>query len=208
MKIVGKISMKTVIGSIPTVDAKQPKMKDGVVVMDGDKVVMETVQRGIKQDLMRVFGQCDKIKLGNTTFGETVEFQGTFEAINILTGEIYRGSRLFLPPVLTDMVRAEVVAAGDTGVQFAFDIGVDSANTPHGYQYTITPLSAPSTTDPLAMMKTALLANAPPLPQIAAPSKAEEKRDAEFSGNEVKAHDAKEVETVGANANQHHGKKK
>lgn len=173
MKIVGKISVKTVCGSVPTVTVQVPKIVNGAVVVGADQQpVMESVQRGIKQNLMRVFGQCDKIKLGNTAFGETVEFQGNFEATDALTGEVYRGARLFLPPVIQEMVRAEVLAAeaangeGKAGVQFAFDIGADSANNAHGYQYTITPLTAPSVSDPLAAMKAALLGNAPPL-QIA-----------------------------------------
>lgn len=186
MKIVSKVSVKTVVGAIPTQDAKVPKMLNGTVVLGPDNVaVMETVQRGIKQNVMRVFGQCDKIKTANSNFGETVEFQGQFEATNILDGEIYRGNRLYLPPVLTDMVRDQVLFAletaeikaketgiefdGKAGVQFAFDIGIDSANNAHGYQYTITPLTAPSQTDALSQMKNALLANAPALPAIAAP---------------------------------------
>lgn len=164
MKILNKVSVKNVVGDIPTRDVKVPKLENGSPVEKNGEIVYQTVQKGIKQDVMRVFGQCDKIKLGNTQYGETVEFLGNFEATNILTGEVYRGSRLFLPPVLTDMLRAEVVAAGETGVQFAFDIGIDSANNAHGYQYTITPLSAPSQSDPLSMMKAALLANAPALP--------------------------------------------
>lgn len=172
MKIVGKISVKTVCGNVPTQSVEIPKIDNGTVVVKDGKPVMETVQRGIKQNLMRVFGQCDKIKLGNTTYGETVEFQGQFEATDALTGEVYRGARLFLPPVIQEMVRAEVVEAeqvngeGKAGVQFAFDIGADSANTPHGYQYTITPLTAPTAADPLAAMKAALLGNVAPL-QIA-----------------------------------------
>jgi hypothetical protein len=170
MKIVGKLSVKTVVGNVPTKDAKAPKMANGVVVMDKDGApVMETVQRGIKQNLMRVFGQCDRVKLGNTAFGETVEFQGQFEATNMLDGEIYRSNRLFLPPVLTEMVRSQVIAAqgddpaNDAAVQFAFDIGADSANNAHGYQYTIEPLTPPSKSDPLEAMRAALLANAKPL---------------------------------------------
>lgn len=169
MKIVGKISVKTVCGSVPTETVMVPKVENGAVVVKDGKAVEEAVQRGIKQNLMRVFGQCDKIKLGNTAYGETVEFQGQFEATDALTGEVYRGSRLFLPPVIQEMVRAEVLAAeaangeGKAGVQFAFDIGADSANNAHGYQYTITPLTAPSAADPLAAMKAQLLGNAPPL---------------------------------------------
>lgn len=192
MKIVNKISVKNVVGDVPTKDVKIPKMKEGVPAIDNKgEVIYETVQRGIKQDVMRVFGQCDKIKLGNTQYGETVEFIGNFEATDILTGEIYRGSRLFLPPVLTDMLRAEVVAAGETGVQFAFDIGIDSANNAHGYQYTITPLTAPSVSDPLAQMKAALLANAPALPS----PKAVEALAAPLVGAEAEPEEAEKVST-------------
>lgn len=170
MKIVGKISVKTVCGSVPTVTVQVPKIVNGAVVVGSDnQPIMESVQRGVKQTLMRVFGQCDKVKLGNTAYGETVEFQGQFEATDALTGEVYRGARLFLPPVIQEMVRAEVIAAeeangaGKAGVQFAFDIGADSANNAHGYQYTITPLTAPSAADPLAAMKAQLIGNAPSL---------------------------------------------
>jgi hypothetical protein len=186
MKILNKLSVKTVVGNVPTRDVEIPKMENGSPVLDKDKkVVMQTVQRGIKQEIMRVYGQCDRIKLGNTSFGETVEFQGTFEAVNILTGEVNRSPRLFLPPTLTEMVRAEVVAAGDKGVQFAFDIGIDSANNAHGFQYTITPLAAPAQNDPLAQMAATLLANAPALP---APAK-----------TNVVDIGAKEAETVAEN---------
>lgn len=185
MKIVGKLSVKTVVGNVPTKDAQAPKMANGVVVINADGVpVMETVQRGIKQNLMRVFGQCDRVKLGNTAFGETVEFQGQFEATNMIDGEVYRSNRLFLPPVLTEMVRAQVVAAqgedgaNDAAVQFAFDIGADSANNAHGYQYTIEPLTAPSKSDPLEAMRAVLLANAKPL-QIGGASSAPAEAQAE-----------------------------
>lgn len=173
MKLVNKLSVKAVVGNPPTKDVRVPKMANGTPVVGKDgEVEYETVQRGIKQNVMRVYGQCDKIKLGNTSFGETVEFIGNFEATNMLDGEIYRSTRLFMPPTVTEMVKIEVEtvlknkAEGDTSgaaVQFAFDIGIDSANNAHGYQYTITPLTSPSTSDPLALMKASLLKDAPPI---------------------------------------------
>lgn len=179
MKLINKISTKTVVGAVPTKDVKIPKMQGGEPVMKDGEVVMETVQRGIKQNLMRVFGQCDKIKPVVTAYGESTEFQGNFEATNALTGEVFRSNKLFMPPLLDALVKSEVEAAivaaekaaidtgtkfdGKAGVQFAFDIGADSANNQHGYQYTITPLTAPSAADPLAAMKAHLLGNVAPL---------------------------------------------
>lgn len=182
MQLVGKLSVKTVVGPVPTVGVEVPKMQAGAPVIVDGKTVMETVQRGVKQNLMRVFGQCDKTKPIVTNFGESTEFQGQFEATNALTGEVYRSGKLFLPPLVEGLVKEQVEAAllaaekaaqeagtkfdGKAGVQFAFDIGADSANNAHGYQYTITPLTAPAQADPLALMKAALLQNVAPL-QIA-----------------------------------------
>jgi hypothetical protein len=157
MKIVAKISIKSVIGSVPTRDVSIPKMHNGAVVLDkNDQPVMETVQRGIKQELMRVFGTANKAKGVNTNFGESIEFGGNFEATNLLTGEIYRGTRMFLPSLVSDMLYEQVKQADGQDVQFAFDIGADSANTPNGYQYTITPLIAVAATDPLTLLKQSL----------------------------------------------------
>jgi hypothetical protein len=182
MQLVGKLSVKTVVGSVPTIGVEVPKMQAGQPVIKEGVTVMETVQRGVKQNLMRVFGQCDKTKPIVTNFGESTEFQGQFEATNALTGEVFRSTKLFLPPLVEGLVKEQVEGAllaaekaaaeagtkfdGKAGVQFAFDIGADSANNAHGYQYTIVPLTAPSQADPLALMKAALLGNAPAL-QIA-----------------------------------------
>ena len=179
MQLVGKLSVKTVVGAVPTIGVEVPKMHAGQPVIVDGKTVMETVQRGVKQNLMRVFGQCDKTKPIVTNFGESTEFQGQFEATNALTGEVFRSTKLFLPPLVEGLVKEQVEAAildaqkraeetgvpfdGKAGIQFAFDIGADSANNAHGYQYTIVPLTAPAQADPLALMKAALLSNAAPL---------------------------------------------
>lgn len=179
MQLVNKLSVKTVVGNVPTIGVEVPKMQGGVPVVKDGATVMETVQRGIKQNLMRVFGQCDKTKPIVTHLGESTEFQGQFEATNALTGEVYRSNKLFLPPLVESLVKEQVAAAivaaekaaadagqkfdGKAGVQFAFDIGADSANNAHGYQYTIVPLTAPAQSDPLALMKAALLGNVAPL---------------------------------------------
>jgi hypothetical protein len=135
---------------------------------------------------MRVFGTSNKAKGVNTNFGESIEFGGNFEATNLLTGEIYRGTRMFLPSLVSDMLYEQVKQADGQDVQFAFDIGADSANTPNGYQYTITPLIAVAATDPLTLLKQSLnlpalqLASAEKAPaETAAPETSEVKTAAE-----------------------------
>lgn len=179
MQIVGKISTKTVVGKVPTQDARVPLVENGEVVTKDGEPVYKTVQRGIKQNLMRVFGQCDAMKPITTNFGTSMEFQGQFEATNALTGEVYRSSKLFIPDLVESIIVAQVEAAlaagkeaadaagvpfnGKAGVQFAFDIGADSANNAHGYQYTITPLVQAAANDPMEALRAQLLGNIAPL---------------------------------------------
>lgn len=153
MKLVSKISAATVIGKIPT----------ETVQIDGKPAV-----RGIEQPLLRVVGIADKIKTGNSNFGEWVRFMGQFDATNILTGEVFRGPGLHLPAMITELLRPVVeknVADKGNGVTFAFDIGVKPAANAFGYEYTVTDLVPTQDADPLSLLKSQLLANAPALPQ-------------------------------------------
>jgi hypothetical protein len=176
MKVIGKISAKSVVGKVPTQDARVPLVENGEVVTKDGEPVYKTVQRGIRQNLMRVFGQCDNVKPITTQYGTSIEFQGNFEATNAITGEVFRSTKLFLPDIIEGLVHSEVQAAleasdnGKAGVQFAFDIGADSANNAHGYQYTITPLTKPTAADPLEAMRAQLLGNVAPLQLANAPT--------------------------------------
>lgn len=155
MKLVSKVSVKTVFGKIPTNLVEVTNVVDGVTTV-------EKALRAGKHGVMRVIGESRGYKTGNTAFGEFVAFTGQFRATNMATGEIYTGPNLFLPDVASGLMRAQHDSS-EGPIQFAFDIGVQPASTPHGYEYTVTPLMEPSESDPLAALEAKLTANAPAL---------------------------------------------
>lgn len=155
MKLVSKVSVKTVFGKIPTNLVEVPNVVDGVTTV-------EKALRAGKHGVMRVIGESRGYKTGNTAFGEFVAFTGQFRATNMATGEIFTGPNLFLPDVASGLMRAQHDSA-EGPIEFAFDIGVQPASTPHGYEYTVTPLMEPSASDPLAALEAKLTAKAPAL---------------------------------------------
>lgn len=153
MKLLKKVSIATVVGKVPT----------QVVEVANAAGEVEKVKRGIEQGLMRVIGLATEVITGNSTYGAWTGFKGQFQATNILTGEIYRGSQVFLPDTVTDLL-APVVKSSENGVEFAFDIGAKPANNVIGYEYTINHLMKVEENDPLNALSARLLASAPALP--------------------------------------------
>ena len=169
MKLLKKMSAATLIGKIPT-RVVEIKSTD-----DSGAEKIEKVLRGIEQPLMRVIGLATGVKTGITNFGTWFAFTGQFQATNILTGELARSANLFLPESVTELLVPTVKAAGETGVEFAFDIGVRPFNNAQGYEYTVNHLIAVQESDPLQALSMRLLAEAPALPapqvpQIAPPA--------------------------------------
>ena len=134
MKLVNKISVKTVCGKVKTVVKTR-------VDADGNQEPFKTVEPGL---LMRVAGICTGSDIVSTAYGDSVRFKGEFAATDLATGEIFQGGQLFLPEVAEKFVAATLdsVKNGENfqGLELAFDIGVEPANTPSGYQYTVAPL--------------------------------------------------------------------
>ena len=121
MKLVNKISIKTVYGKVAREDAKG-------------------------QDLMRVMGVVRGVTTGESNYGPWAKFKGEFKAINLSTGEEVHSGACLLPPMASDMLQGAFT--GDP-VEFAFDIGIKPNETAIGYEYTVTPLITQES-DPLA----------------------------------------------------------
>lgn len=156
--LVSKVSFKTVCG-VPKTEA---------VSITDENNNKKTVLRGIEQVYMRVIGVIYSTKVVTSTYGDSIEFSGQFQGINLETGEVYEGGKLFLPNVAEMYtVGAFNVASHTDGfksLDVAFDIGVKPANTAHGYEYTIKPLiQAEPTESPFARFAAIL----PPLPSSA-----------------------------------------
>lgn len=74
-------------------------------------------------------------------YGETQRLIGDFIAINLLSGEVFRSNRCFLPGIMKDSIIAAInsAAKGDA-VQFAFLVSItddaDNVKNAVGYIYT------------------------------------------------------------------------
>lgn len=141
-KILSKISFKTVCGKVNR---------------------RELTADGSPKLVMRVLGQANGIKTGNTDFGEFTAFVGSFEVTNVETGEISRSGKMFLPMAAEVMLAGAL--AGSTGpVGFGFDIGVREADNQIGYEYTAESIFDVAETDPIEQMKKDMTAKALPAP--------------------------------------------
>lgn len=119
-----------------------------------------SVENGQSVDLYNVFGRAYDIQSGATQYGPWVALLGTFEAINLMTGEVVNATKLFVPDVLANLVAAALKpGAGMQNMDLAYCVIVkrdDKAAT--GYVYHARPLLPPDETDPLEEMRRRLIA--------------------------------------------------
>lgn len=115
--------------------------------------------------LARVYGLADGSRFvadDKSVTGSYTFFTGTFEAVNLQDGEIYRSSKLFLPGGISEMFEKEVAKAKkddpNAELQFAFEIRAKRDTNPIGYSYEAQALRKIETNDPLAAIRGAMLA--------------------------------------------------
>ena len=128
-------------------------VRGGFAVKEGDPVSL----------IARVMGLARRVEVKTTTYGDSLKFVGEFRAINA-DGEEFAGPVIYLPKPADELLSAALVEAGEKGVQFAFDIFIESVpkKTPldRGYQFKVKPLLDTKPSDPLAAMMAALPAPA------------------------------------------------
>lgn len=137
MEVLNKITLKT-IGMQP----KPGSVKENVL-------------------LATIYGIAGGYKIGTSNYGEFTKFRGDFEAVTS-DGKTFRSGALLLPPTISDMLRVAIDKAGDdAGVQFGVEIGVKHSDVPIGYEYTVHPVFKADAADPLAKLRTDIMARLP-----------------------------------------------
>jgi hypothetical protein len=152
MELKKKLSAKTIVGKVKPL---LPKNDKGEIINESPVA------------LMRVYGICNGIKSGVSTFGEWIAFTGNFKAIRLSDGEVFAGGQLFVPDVVTELLGPVVRAAQGADVEFAFDIGAQGTETEVGYEYMVNPLMKIEESAPLLALEARLNLAALPAPTSA-----------------------------------------
>lgn len=163
MQLLRKISRATVIG-------------DNTAVMEKCLADKETIH-----PLYRVYGFATGTRTDKDIerkeddkrpgFGSWECLIGQFEAVSLLTGEVFRSGQCFLPQFAIDMVSGQF-GDGVERVKFAFEVGAKfDATTPTKYTYQVAPLLDVAEDDPLKAISASIEKPA----QLAAPVKASKK---------------------------------
>ena len=162
--LIKKISVATVIGNSKIVRDSA----DGAIMRVYG--VVRGIQKGVK---------LDQDTQGNPISRPWTALTGSFQAVNIATGEIFASAKVFLPDVAGELVinAFEQAQEGDNpgnpgaSIKFAFDIKkITSEKSVTGYEYAAVSLIEAAASDPLSEMATTLPAPAT-LAQIEAPKK-------------------------------------
>jgi hypothetical protein len=129
MNIVRKLSAKTVIGNVKALAPKD----------------------GSTAPLFQVYGVGRKIVEGESTYGPWACIAGDFRAVRSSDGEVFAGSKVFLPEVAHDMAANALHSTDAESIELAFEIGVratDDERGGAGYEYTVKPLIEAAENDP------------------------------------------------------------
>lgn len=108
-----------------------------------------------KVELATIYGVLADSKPIETNFGTCIKFLGEFEAMNS-AGETFVSNSMFLPDLAANLLESALhPASGDApnSVDFAITIGAEPADTPAGYQYTITPVLEFKPSDPVQRLR-------------------------------------------------------
>lgn len=112
--------------------------------------------------MMHVFGRVESTETGTSQFGPWIAFVGSFKAVKLDDGEVFRAGKCLLPGVASDAISDAVNGANGGIVEFALEVGIrrvvkmaaNGEETGAGYEYTMAPLiEIDEAADPLAALE-------------------------------------------------------
>lgn len=115
------------------------------------KELIKTPNETIK--IMRIYGIAKRIITGSTNFGDWTGFSGSFEAVNITTGEMFASGKCFLPVNVSNMLSGQFVKDVET-VRFGFEISAKyNEKNACKYEYLVSSLIKPQEDNPIALLR-------------------------------------------------------
>ena len=112
-----------------------------------------------KVPLARIYGVATGIKVKVDPKGDNFEaIEGSFEGVNLKTGEVYRSGLLFLPGGIHETLSGSLKKGGEgTTIRFGLEVSSIPASNPTGYSYSAKSLIPDAGGDLLADMRTSIM---------------------------------------------------
>jgi hypothetical protein len=138
--IIGKITISAIgcnPSEIKVLKPDDPKLQNGAL------------------PLARLYGKLNEVRYqADKDKGVTyVFFVGSFEAVNMQTGEVFRSGKMFLPKGISELVEAAVNKNPNAAIGFAFEVRAVQAKNPAGYTYQVLALKSPEAEDELQQIR-------------------------------------------------------
>lgn len=135
--------------------------KLSIKTMGCDPRKVATVESG-KLPLGRIYGKAVDVKFTEGTDGKiSCCFIGTFEGINMETGEVFRSGKLYMPGGVSEVMQTALTSAqakdDKASISFAFEIRSVKAGNPIGYSYEAKAIKPPEVEDELAEIRKLLV---------------------------------------------------
>lgn len=169
IRAVKKITARDVMGrNLQKIDVEVPVLNDDntpVMTKDADGKdipVMRKTKVVIEHDIYLLMGTTADYRVAKSAFGDSMVFNGNFEARRIEDGEIFVSTACIFPPIAADLAEAaffrEKAKDKDAVIEFAFVIGVSpDARGTEGFKFTCKPIRVgEAQSDPLAELKSSL----------------------------------------------------
>lgn len=105
--------------------------------------------------LMRVYGTATGVQTGysDQINREWSALTGSFEAINLETGEVFASPKAFIPDPVGSMLMAAVAQNTGVGIDFAVEVSIKPTETSIGYEYVVKSLIEPKSDAKLVAMR-------------------------------------------------------
>jgi len=134
MKLLKKLGTKQIIGNVGAAIKESCEN-------DGDSV-----------DLYTLGGIANGVKTGSGTYGDWTALVGTFEAVNMLTGEEMASTQCFVQEPIESMLTTAISEHGE--VEFVVKlIGKRRDDLERGYEYNLEPVLQPKKDDRLSNVR-------------------------------------------------------
>ena len=106
----------------------------------------------------QIFGIATGTKIKTMPNGDSfTAIVGTFEAVNLHNGEVFRSGEMFLPGGIHETIEEPLKSGDDLSIRFAFELYAVPADNPIGYSWEAKVLNRPAEHDALADLRQAVM---------------------------------------------------